>query len=85
MELQKFWNIDECLDREKLFSKLDLLVGDGKIEWSVDGEILKIEDLDLEEVDIETLTKLFDKLDVFVYGYDDEDEDDTFDEEDEEY
>ena len=67
MELYKYYNIDECLDKDKLFKKLDELVDDGKIEYNLDGEIMKIEDLDLEEWDIESLQKLFDKLDLFTY------------------
>lgn len=86
MDLFNYYNLDECLDKTKLFNKLDNLVDDGKIEWKVDGEVLKIEDLDLEEIDIENLQKLFDKLDVFPYTeYDDENGDGGFfdDEEDE--
>lgn len=89
MELFKYYNIDECLDKDKLFQKLDSLVNDGKIDYDLDGQILKIEDLDLEEFDIEALVKLFDKLDVFTYTeYDEDDQDDDpFDElgDDDEY
>ena len=89
MELFKYYNIDECLDKDKLFQKLDSLVNDGKIDYDLDGQILKIEDLDLEEFDIEVLVKLFDKLDVFTYTeYDEDDQDDDpFDElgDDDEY
>lgn len=86
MELNKYYNIDECLDKDKLFSKLDLLVDDGKIEYHLDGEIMKILDLDLEEADIQTLEKLFDKLDVFLYNeYEEEDGEDGFEDFDDEY
>jgi hypothetical protein len=86
MDLFNYYNLDECLDKTKILKKLDDYKNDGKIEWSLEGEILKIQDLDLEEGDIENLEKLFDKLDIFPYTeYDDENGDDGFfsDEEDE--
>ena len=55
----------------------------------MDGEVFKIEDLDLEEVEIEELIELFDENDVFPYLDRDEEDDDYddfgYDDYDEEY
>ena len=60
-----------------------------KIKFELDGEVFKIEDLDLEEVEIEELIELFDENDVFPYLDRDEEDDDYddfgYDDYDEEY
>ena len=88
MKLFNYYNVDECKNRDKVFEKLDHLRDEGKISYEMDGgDIFRIEDLDLEEVDIDDLNKLFDSEDVFPYidndeeeeneeGYEDYDEDD---------
>jgi hypothetical protein len=84
MKLFNYYNVDECKDREKVFKKLDQLRDDGKIEYEMDGrDIFKIEDLDLEEVDIEELNDMFDSEDVFPYlDNEEEDEDEDYGDED---
>jgi hypothetical protein len=87
MELFKYYNIDECLNTKNVFEKLDAFKKDGKITYNKEGELLKIEDIDLEEKDIKILEKLFDDNDVYPYldleiG-DDDDDDFDFDDEDE--
>lgn len=77
MELYEFYNLDEVIDRKKVLETLKLYKKDGKIEYTVDGEILKIDDIDLDEKEIEKILDLFDKNDVFEnleYGEEDEDE-----------
>ena len=78
MKLFNYYSIDECKDRKKLFEKLDRLRDDGKIEYEMDGrDLVKIDDLDLEESDIEDLNEFFDNQDIFPYlEYDDEEESD---------
>ena len=45
-ELGTIWNLDECIDRKLITTKLKQLEKDGKIDFKVSGDILKIEDID---------------------------------------
>jgi len=83
MELFKYYNIDECLNTKNVFEKLDSLKKDGKITYNIEGELLKIEDIDLEEKDIKTLEKVFDDNDVYPYHDLNSDDEDGFDFDDE--
>lgn len=78
MELFNFYNLDECINKKKVIKKLKQLEDEGKIEYSIDGEILKIDDLDLSEEEVEQVANLFDTNDVFPY-HDKEDDDDFYD------
>jgi hypothetical protein len=68
--------------------RLSQLEDEGKIDFKLDADILKITDIDLDEDEVEELVEMFDKYDVFAYpdyedGLDDEgDYYDGFDEED---
>jgi hypothetical protein len=78
MELFNFYNLDECVNKKKVLKKLNQLLDEGKIDFSVDGEILKLEDLDLSESEVEDVAELLDSNDVFPY-LDKEDDDDFYD------
>ena len=67
MKLYNYYSLDECLDRKSIIGTLKSLKKEGKIDYSLDGEILNIKDIDLEEGDIENLEDLFDENDVFPY------------------
>lgn len=89
MELFNYYSLDECLERKVIKKRLTQLEEEGKIEFDIDGDILKITDLDLDEDEVAELVEMFDKYDVFSYpdyeeGIDDEEDDyyDGFDEED---
>lgn len=92
MELFNYYSLDECIDPKKVIGELKKLEKEGKVEFTLDKstDILKIEDLDLEESDIENLISLFEKNDVFQYtDFEDEGDDgeddgysDFYDEED---
>ena len=85
--LFSYYSIDECLNIDKLYNELDKYADGGLLEYKLeDRDIIKIEDLDLTEDEIEDIEKLLDSLDVFPYlGYDDgEDEISDFDYGDEE-
>jgi len=89
-ELGTIWNLDECIDQRLITTKLKQLEKDGKIDFKVSGDILKIEDIDLEDSDIDTLIKLFEDNDVFEEpDYEDEfgdnSDDDGFADYDDEY
>jgi hypothetical protein len=89
MELFEYYNLDECIDRKLVLSKLKELKEEGKIEYELNGDILKIEDIDLDENEVDELSDLLEENDVFEDldgGGDDWDDegwgDDSFDDED---
>jgi hypothetical protein len=90
MELFNYYSLDECPERKVIKKRLTQLEDEGKIDFNLDGDILKITDLDLDEDEVAELVEMFDKYDVFPYpdyeeGLEDEDDDyynDGFDEED---
>jgi hypothetical protein len=63
--MNEFWNLDECIDRKLVLSKLNELKDEGKIEYDLNRDMLKIEDIDLDESEIEQLIDLFEENDVF--------------------
>lgn len=77
MELHNYYSLDEAIDRKTVLKRLKQLQKESKINFELDGEVFKIEDLDLEEEEIEELIELFDENDVFPYL--DRDEDDDYD------
>ena len=77
MELYNYYSLDEAIDRKAVFKRLKQLQKEAKIEFELDGEVFKIEDLDLEEAEVEELIELFDENDVFPYL--DKDDDDDYD------
>jgi len=88
MELFNFYRLDECSDLKKVKKKLTKLEKEGKIEYSLDSDVLKIEDLDLDEDELSEVLNLFEDNDIFPYPdyeEDDEDYDDYYDDEDEDY
>ena len=89
MELFNYYSMDECPERKVIKKRLTQLEEEGKIDFDIDGDILKISDLDLDEDEVAELVEMFDKYDVFPYpdyeeGIDDEEDDyyNGFDEED---
>ena len=65
MELFEYYNLDECIDRKLVLSKLKELKEEGKIEYELNVDILKIEDIDLDESEIDELADLLEENDVF--------------------
>ena len=88
MELFNYYSLDECPERKVIKKRLTQLEDEGKIEFDIDGDILKITDLDLDEDEVAELVEMFDKYDVFSYpDYEeglDNDEDDYYDDDNEE-
>lgn len=76
MELFNFYSLDECLDLKKVKKRLTQLEKEGKIEYSHDSDILKIQDLDLDEDEISEVLDLFEDNDIFPYPDYQEDGDD---------
>lgn len=77
MELYNYYNLDECIDRKKVMTALKKFKKEGKIEYSIDGDELNLEDLDLDDLEVEFLSELFDENDVFP-NTDKEDGDDDY-------
>ena len=75
MELYNYYSLDEAIDRKAVLKRLKQLQKESKIKFDLDGEVFKIEDLDLEEVEIEELIEFFDEHDVFPYVDRDDDAD----------
>lgn len=78
MELFEYYNLDECIDRKGVLTKLKSLKNEGKIEYDLNGDMLKLEDIDLDETEVEQLIDLFEENDIFEdleYGEEDDDED----------
>jgi len=84
MELNNWWNMDECSDRKAVTSILRKLKKEGKINYSLSGDDLEIEDLDLDESEIDYLLEIFEENDVFpnIDKEDDYDDYDDFEDED---
>ena len=78
MELFNFYSLDECLNIKLVKKTLNSLEKEGKIDFTIESEILKIKDLDLDETEISDLVELFDSNDIFPYPdyQEDSDEDD---------
>jgi len=87
MELFNYYSMDECPERKVIKKRLTQLEEEGKIDFDIDGDILKIKDIDLDEDEVTELVEMFDKYDVFAYpDYEEglEDEDEYYDDFDEE-
>ncbi len=83
MRLYTYYSIDECNNTKRLKKELNIYDHQGKIEYDFDrvNSILKIEDLDLEDNDIEYLIELFEELEVYPnldMDSDGDDDDDDF-------
>lgn len=93
MKLCKYYSLDECGDREKIFSKLDDLMDDSKIEYSLmdDDDVIKIKNIGLTLKERKEIVAFFKDNDVIDYPdyeeyyiEDDEEESDE-EEEDDDY
>jgi hypothetical protein len=65
MQLFTYYSLDECNNRDYIIKMLDQLKDDGKIDYNyVESDLIKIEDIDLSDKEIETLIDDFDNYDV---------------------
>jgi hypothetical protein len=80
--MELLYSLDECIDRERVVGRLELLKLAGKLYYDIEDDILEIEDLDLSDDELDKLLKLLDKNDVIEYNEreNDVDKDDYFDE-----
>jgi len=77
--MELLYSLDECIDRERVVGRLELLKLAGKLYYDIEDDILEIEDLDLSEDELDKLLKLLDANDVIVYNERSDDEDLGFD------
>ena len=89
MELYEYYNLDECIDKKAVVKALKSFQKEGKLEYTIERELLHIEDIDLDLNDIQYLSDIFDENDVMpdpdrtsddnddddYYGYGDYDDD----------
>lgn len=58
--LCKYYSLEDCFNKEEVYSHLDELQEDGKIEFiSIDYDIIKIRDTGLNDREIKDLLKFF--------------------------
>lgn len=84
MELFNYYSLDECLEKKVIKKRLTQLSDEGKVDFEIEGEVLKLTDLDLDESEVEELIEMFDKYDAFPYpdyeeGLEEESDDDYYD------
>ena len=79
-ELCNYYSLDEAINKDLVINRLKSLKRDCKIEMTIDDDILKIKDIDLEESEIDEILELFESNDIFrYYDIDDESDDDYYD------
>lgn len=83
MKLKKFYTLYDCIESEKVYSILNQLQEEEKIEYQLveenEWEVVKITDLNLSEEEVKNLLKDFAKFEVAEYEYVlDEPYDDSF-------
>jgi hypothetical protein len=66
MNLEKFYATDECLDKDRLFEKINKLKKLGRISYKEnDRGLIEINDLELTEKEEKDLILFFEELDVY--------------------
>ena len=66
--LSKFYSLDECLEKDEVYSHLEELKEDGKIYFdTVDLDVIKIKDTGLNVKELKDLVKYFEENDVIEY------------------
>ena len=69
MKLCKYYSLDECKNRNKVFEELDKLQDDGKVEYTYidDDEVIKIVNTGLEKKELKELLNFLRDADVIEY------------------
>jgi hypothetical protein len=72
--LSKFYSLDECYQKEKVFDYLEELQNEELIVFDIiDSDMIKIKDIGLSEKQTKDIVSFFDEMDVIDYSdYDDE-------------
>jgi hypothetical protein len=79
MEIYRYYNLDECVDRKLINKTLKSYQKEGKIDYSIDRDVLTIEDIELDDDDIQYLSELFEENSVFADTDRNDDDDDSDD------
>jgi hypothetical protein len=85
--LSKYYSLDECYDKDKIFDYLEDLQNEELIYFEIlDSDMIKIKDIGLSEKQIKELATFLDDNDAIDYPdfeeYNDESEDGDFDDDD---
>jgi hypothetical protein len=79
-EVLGYFNLSECTDRKKVTTYLNDLADNCKITWhQEDYDTIKIVDLDLDETEIEDITKFLSDYDVIQDIIQEDNDDDFYD------
>lgn len=76
MELFTYYTLIETLDEEEVLNMLYKFKKEGKIEYELEGDIIKFIFVDLMTTEMEELLDVFDKNDVMPYLEKEDNEDD---------
>jgi hypothetical protein len=76
MMLYSYYSLHEVINLKEVLLSLESLKSNGKLKYQLEGDIVSIEDLDLDESEIIKIGEIFDKNDVFPYLERDTDDDD---------
>jgi hypothetical protein len=79
MTLFKYYSLYEVINRDMVIDILKKLKSEGKINYEIEGDVFRIEDLDLDDTEIENIINIFEENDVFVYLDRHDDDDDDYD------
>lgn len=84
LKLFKYYSLDDCQTPEEVYSILNDLQEDDKIEYEIvedmGVEVFKIKDIGLTTSELKNLISQFNKLDVIEYVMDEIEEDEELDE-----
>jgi len=82
MKSTKFYSLDECLNQNKVFEKLDKLADDRKIDYEfVETDLIKLKDLSLTSKEYKDLSQFLHDNDVLEdLDFEEEDDEDDYDE-----
>ncbi len=75
MVLYSYYSLDEVISLKEVLLSLESLKNSGKLKYQLEGDIVSIEDLELDHLDIVQIGELFDRNDVFPYLERDDDDD----------
>ena len=68
MKLSKYYSLDECNRKEFIYTTLDELQNDGKLEYTiVETDVIKVKDTGLSKNGVKEILFIFNENDVISY------------------
>jgi hypothetical protein len=78
--LYSYYSLDEVINKKEVLLALNKFQKEGKLKYNLEGDILNIVDLDLDELEIGQIIEIFEQNDIIPYLEREIDEDnDPFD------